>query len=72
MPAQSWPAASQKPDTYLMCIAKCLPKEVNMKADGSEAFLKVWEAIANGLPSRVADDEEQPEDLRSVRPEGNA
>ncbi|MFZ0852256.1 MAG: hypothetical protein WAO08_24005 [Hyphomicrobiaceae bacterium] len=34
----------QKPDAYLMCIAKCLPKEVNMKADGSEAFLKVWEA----------------------------
>ena len=62
----------QKPDAYLMCIAKCLPKEVNMKADGSEAFLKVWEAIANGLPSRVAAEEEQPEDLRSVPPEGNA
>lgn len=61
----------QKPDVYLTCIAKCLPKEVNLKADGSEAFLKIWEAIAKGLP-RMAAEEEQPEDLRSVRPEGNA
>jgi Family of unknown function (DUF5681) len=61
----------QRPDIYLTCIAKCLPKEVNVKADGSEAFVKIWEAIAKGLASRVAA-EEQPEALPSVLPEGNA
>jgi hypothetical protein len=63
----------QRPDTYLTCIAKCLPKEVNLKADGSEAFLKIWEAIAKGLANRMAaEEEEQPEDLRNARTEGNA
>lgn len=62
----------QKPETYLTVIAKVLPKEVNVQANASEAFLKIWERIADGLAERVATEQGQSESLRSVRPEGTA
>ena len=37
----------EKPEAYLAVISRVLPKEVNLKSDGSEAFVKMWEAIAN-------------------------
>jgi hypothetical protein len=59
-------------DLDLATIGRIMPKEMNVKADGSEAFVKIWEAIAKGLASRVAAEEEQPEDLRNTRTEGNS
>ena len=52
----------EKPEVYLTVISRVLPKEVNIKSDGSEAFVKIWDAIANGLASRVAQEQGQPED----------
>jgi hypothetical protein len=39
-------------DLDLATIGRIMPKEMNVKADGSEAFVKIWEAIAKGLASR--------------------
>jgi Family of unknown function (DUF5681) len=62
----------EKPEAYLTVISRVLPKDVNLKSDASEAFVKIWEAIANGLAERLATEQGQSEDLRSVPPEGNA
>jgi hypothetical protein len=61
-----------KPKVYLTVISKIMPKEINVQANASDAFLKIWETIANGLGERVAEESERSNDLRSVRPEGNA
>ena len=53
-----------KPDAYLMIICKVMPKELNLKNDGQEAFIKILEAISNGLPANPdredEDDDEHP------------
>ena len=51
-----------KPEVYLTVISKIIPKELNLnKSDGLEAFIKIWEAISNGLPENdLARDDEHP------------
>jgi len=40
-----------KPEVYLMVICKVMPKELNVKTDGPEAFVRIWNAISSGLPA---------------------
>src|SRR5262245_65856854 len=49
-----------KPEVYLTVISKVMPKELNLKTDGLEAFIKIWKAISSGLPVDPAGDEEHP------------
>jgi len=49
-----------KPDVYLMVICKVMPKELNLKNDGQEAFIKIWEAISSGLIAGPDFDDEHP------------
>jgi hypothetical protein len=46
-----------KPDVYLMVVSKVIPRELNLKSDGLEAFVKVWEAISNGAVEPLRDDQ---------------
>jgi hypothetical protein len=38
-----------KPDVYPMVVSKIVPKELNLKTDGQEAFIKICESISSGL-----------------------
>ena len=41
-----------KPEVYLMVVSKVIPSDLNLKTDGLEAFIKVWEAISIGAMER--------------------
>jgi hypothetical protein len=61
-----------KPEVYLQVIAKIVPKELNIKGDGLAAFVKLWDAISNGMAGRMAEEQGQPQTLRDERPAGHA
>jgi hypothetical protein len=61
-----------KPEVYLQVIAKIVPKELNIKGDGLAAFVKLWDAISNGMAGRLAEEQGQPQTLRDERPAGHA
>lgn len=63
---------TEKPDVYLQVIARVIPKDVNVKGEGVSAFLKLWEAISDGLASRLVEEPGQSEALRDQRPAGHA
>lgn len=48
----------QKPEVYLQVISRILPKELNVAGDGLAAFIKVWEAISNGMVGRLNEEPE--------------
>jgi hypothetical protein len=50
-----------KPEVYLMVICKVMPKELNVKTDGHEAFVRIWNAISRGLRQNdlARDDEDR-------------
>jgi hypothetical protein len=62
----------QKPEAYLTAISRVIPKDINLKGDGAAAFVKILEAISNGMASRVGAEPGQPETLHDTRPAGNA
>ena len=61
-----------KPDAYLTAISRVIPKELNVKGDGLNAFLKLWDVISNGMAGRLAEEPGQSEALRNERPAGHA
>jgi hypothetical protein len=63
---------TEKPEAYLATIGRILPKEMNVKGEGLDAFIKIWEAISSGVAGRLHTEPGQSEALRDARPEGNA
>jgi hypothetical protein len=61
-----------KPDAYLTAIGRILPKEMNVKGEGLDAFIKIWEAISSGVAGRLHPEPGQSEALRDERPAGHA
>jgi len=63
----------QQPGVYVNAIVKLMPREIKAELDASEAFVKLWEAIAdNRLEDFVATEQGQSTDLRRARPKGRA
>jgi hypothetical protein len=62
----------EKPEVYLSVISRIIPKEVNLKGDVGTTFVKLLEAISNGMAGRLGEQQEQPETLRDARPAGSA
>jgi hypothetical protein len=63
---------TEKPEAYLAAISRVLPKDVNMQVDGSAVFLKLLEAITNGMDRGMVEEPGQSEALRDQRPAGHA
>ena len=63
---------NEKPEAYLAAISRIIPKEVNVKGDGLNAFIQLWDAISNGMAGRLAQEQGQSEALRDERPAGHA
>jgi predicted nuclease of restriction endonuclease-like RecB superfamily len=59
---------TERPHEYLKVIASILPKDVNLKADVSEAFLNIWsklsEQAAVQMGNGVGSEPEQPASVR--------
>lgn len=45
---------SGRPHEYLKVLASILPKDVNLTADVSEAFVNLWTAISDGTAGEMA------------------
>jgi hypothetical protein len=59
---------ADRPHEYLKVVASILPKDVNVTADVSETFSKLWGLISDGaateLADRLAQESRQSADLR--------
>ncbi len=67
--------ATEKPAEFVKAAVQLMPRDLHVKADASEAFVKIWEAIAggnDGLENGLVIEQEQPSDIREIRPRGNA
>lgn len=68
--------ATEKPAEFVKAAVQLMPRDLHVKADASEAFVKIWEAIANNGSDELAEglviEQEQPCDIREARPKGNA
>ena len=57
-----------KPEVYMRVVADLLPKEANINVEASEAFVKLWGKISDGLGEELADsldaEQEQPAPVR--------
>ena len=61
-------ARQDDPATYLKVVASLLPKDVNINADLSEAFVRMLDVISNDAARTVATGvAEQPEQPASLR-----
>lgn len=60
--------AAKDPSTFLKVAAQLMAKDVNITADVSESFAKLWEAISDGaaaeMADRVAEKPKQPAPVR--------
>jgi len=57
-----------KPEVYIRVVADLLPKEANINVEASEAFVKLWGRISDGLGEELAEcldaEQEQPAPVR--------
>jgi hypothetical protein len=45
----------RKPEVYMRVVADLLPKEANINVEASEAFVKLWTKVSEGLGDELAD-----------------
>lgn len=72
--------ATDKPAEFVKAAVQLMPRDLHVKADASEAFVKIWERIVeidemkviDGMAESVDSEQKQPIDVRSARSQGNA